>query len=337
MPPKSSKVRLELGGTNNNRAEEDVLSLKLAVCGLVTIIYIALIMISGTVTYASFGWTGAELNASTVSKTSGFVLTIINQFRGENTTIPSSKNETLIVTGICPMNGTCPKLKCRPPDNTSCIPQPKPPCSPQIWPKRHLCREPVKPCPKGTCPPPECPKQPQLPDIQSFRNSVIESKTVFEWINMFPPNSADRLEVVTTLLNVSIEPFATLGVFHRCTTLNLDRDMHKTVCAICTDRYEYIRCAVSNELTGQLHPNGNNYLTPIFWTPEMGQMHTTLINVIHQDHPTRKLRPIFDRIEDMIRTFAIKTKTGSTCAVCKDFKRTVYDTCYNSEGRWYGQ
>ena len=73
------------------------------------------------------------------------------------------------------------------------------------------------------------------------------SKTVSQWLNLYPPYSKNRLIVVTTLLDDMIEPWALVGSFHRCTA-DKDNDQFKTTCRICQDRYEYIKCVMSSNL-----------------------------------------------------------------------------------------
>jgi hypothetical protein len=71
-----------------------------------------------------------------------------------------------------------------------------------------------------------------------FLNGILDTKTVLEWLNMYPPLSKSRLIVVTTLLDESIEPWALAGFVHsRCKSSAANR-AHNTTCSFRQDRYQ---------------------------------------------------------------------------------------------------
>jgi hypothetical protein len=175
------------------------------------------------------------------------------------------------------------------------------------------------------------------PPIQVFRSAFYENQRVFDLINLYPPHSPNRLEVVTTLLYKTVEQFAMLGQFHRCESSLSNRPLHTTVCSFCNDRYEYIRCVMSNKLVGQFYPDeppSANHLVPIFWETELGKIHDDLVANVYKTCLPRNLDHIFDRIEKMIRPFSVRTASGEVCHVCKDFSKSIYDRCYTKDTRY---
>lgn len=283
---------------------------------LILLIYAGLMMTTGVMVYSTYGndQVGTSLN--------GLV------------------SPDIAVTGICPINDICPSTCII--DTNACIPQPKPPCIPQVWPTRTFCWEQVpSSCPVGSagCNPVMCPT-PSIttePPIQAFRTFFYENHRVLDLLNLYPPNTPMRLEVVTTLLYKTVEQFAMLGHFHRCEGSLKDRPLFETVCSFCNDRYEYIRCVMSNQLVDQLYPDEPktaNHLVPIFWETELSKMHDDLVTTIYKTGLPSNLDYVFDRIAKMIRPFSVKTASGDECRICKDFNETVYDRCYTKD-TWY--
>ena len=288
---------------------------------LILIIYAGLMMTTGVMVYSAYG--SVEIAPS-------------------NTAIDHAD---VIITGICPVNDICPSNCIK--ESDACISQSKPPCVPQVWPSsRTSCWDSVATnCPNGGCAPPECPATNSLmtatsteePPIQVFRTAFYENQRVFDLINLYPPHSPNRLEVVTTLLYKTVEQFAMLGQFHRCESSLSGRPVHTTVCSFCNDRYEYIRCVMSNKLVGQFYPDeppSANHLVPIFWETELGQIHDDLVTNLYKTCLPRNLDYIFDRIEKMIRPFSVRTASGEVCRVCQDFSKSIYDRCYTKDTRY---
>lgn len=334
--------------------EEDTIGTRLEkglLVFFIILVYIALMALTGGTVFAAYGWQGlgAGPNGTLQSKTIGMTLTIINIMKGQkisfntpqsipNQLIPVNQtNITLIVTGVCPVKGICPPVSGCIEDKTSCLPQPKPPCTPQIWPARHYCPEPVTPCPPGSCPPFECPTTTTETPIENFRDAIIESKSVSEWINMYPPHSANRLEVVTTLMSHTSELFAVHGFFHRCEDRKHQyENLWETTCSFCHDRYNYIRCVMSNQLIGQKHTDKPwEFPSPLVWSTDFKAIHTDIVNTLYRTWPIRTLDYIFDRIEKMMRTFAVKTASGGECLLCTEFWRSIYNLCFSTYDKWY--
>ena len=299
----------------NDEGSETGLTTEVVVT-LILIIYAGLMMITGVMVYSAYG--NIEIATS-------------------NTAI----NNAVIITGICPVNDICPSSCIKDPD--ACISQSKPPCIPQVWPSRTSCWDSVATnCPNGGCALPECPTNSLVtattePPIQVFRSAFYENQRVFDLINLYPPHSPNRLEVVTTLLYKTVEQFAMLGQFHRCESSLSDRPLHTTVCSFCNDRYEYIRCVMSNKLVGQFYPDeppSANHLVPIFWETELGKIHDDLVANVYKTCLPRNLDYIFDRIEKMIRPYSVRTASGEVCHVCKDFSKSIYDRCYTKDTRY---
>jgi hypothetical protein len=300
--------------TSGNRTQDPVPGV--VVLTLILIVYAGLMMITGVMVYSAYG--------------NGKIA--IEGFTPSNSAI-----NVAVITGICPVDNICPIDCIKNPD--ACIPQSKPPCTPQVWPSRTDCWDSTATnCPNGGCAPPECPMTTTTePSIQAFRSAFYENQRVVDLINLYPPHSPNRLEVVTTLLYKTVEQFAMLGHFHRCGSSLNDRPLHTTICSFCNDRYEYIRCAMSNNLVGQLYPDeppSANHLVPIFWETELSKMHDDLVTNVYKTCWPRSMDYIFDRIEKMIRPFALKTAAGDECRVCKDFSRAIFDRCYTKDTRY---
>ena len=317
-----SQIPDDLNTSQANDEDSEIGLTTEVVVTLILIIYAGLMMTTGVMVYSAYGSVEIATN---------------------NTVI--DHHADVIITGICPVNDICPSSCIKDPD--ACISQSKPPCVPQVWPSsRTSCWDSVATnCPNGGCAPPECPTNSLMtatsteqPSIQVFRTAFYENQRVFDLINLYPPHSPNRLEVVTTLLYKTVEQFAMLGQFHRCESSLSGRPLHTTVCSFCNDRYEYVRCVMSNQLVGQFHPDeppSANHLVPIFWETELGQIHDDLVTNLYKTCLPRNLDYIFDRIEKMIRPFSVRTASGEVCRVCQDFSKTIYDRCYTKDTRYY--
>lgn len=148
-------------------------------------------------------------------------------------------------TGACRVDGKCPEVECV---NLKCIPNPD--CISKQWPQNHnkcptveRCDE-INYCSERVCPE----KKDRSPNtIEQFFNGFIESRTVFEWLDMYPPNSKERLIVITTLLENVLDKWATAGHMHSCVkgVLRDKESAHRIslmgrderACNFCTDRY----------------------------------------------------------------------------------------------------
>lgn len=241
----------------------------------VMLIYLMLAVVSAGTVYAAFGWTGqgSTGNRSNLyTRVTGMInytsYTLLNKFK-------PAVNQTVNVTTTqppaeewwaCPdPYGACPAddpFTCLTPNpnmpimSTTCKPQTPAPCKKDTWPARMIC-PPVTyppgcqhPPSSNNCPPPTCPPlKTSNVDIQSdFRDvAFLETKSWSEWIGMFPPNSSERLEVVTTLLDETLEKLVRVGFVHPCERSGYNT-WYKDVCYLCPDRYEYIRCVMSQDI-----------------------------------------------------------------------------------------
>lgn len=290
----------------------------------VVLVYIALISISGGTVYAIYGWRGdgSGPNGTITSAIKGMVQTASKQL----TAVPNTTACPLLVAN-CP-NITCKELACVPSSVTpSCFTTPAP--------RREPCME-ALPCPNGTCRARTCPTRRPAPPIGVFYNSGRDTKTVSEWLNMYPPFSKSRLIVVTTLLEESIEPWALAGFIHRCKD-SATYPLLETTCTFCQDRYNYIQCIMSNNLIQEPHRYAavdKSY----FGEPEFLRMRGWLPDIILNDPHWRpeELDNIFLHIERAFRSFTIKTDVaGRSCKICDDFNRRIYDECFSTDGVRY--
>lgn len=278
------------------------------------LIYSALIIISGGTVYAIYGWrVPGSMPNGTISQTTSRILATV-----PNTSCPVAPCPTI----------TCKELACIPSLLTS-------PCFTTPAPKREPCME-ALPCPNGTCRIRTCPTRRPPPPIGVFYNSVRDTKSVSEWLNMYPPYSKSRMIVVTTLLDESIEPWALAGFIHRCKSSDT-YPLRETTCSYCQDRYNYVKCIMSNDLVHepqQYAAVDKSY----FKEPEFLRMRGWLPDVILNDPPWRpeELDNIFWNIERAIQSFSIKTDVeGKSCKVCEDFNRSIYDKCFSKDGVRY--
>ncbi len=175
-----------------------------------------------------------------------------------------------------------------------------------------------------------------------FHNSIRDTKTVSQWLNMYPPLSKSRLIVVTTLLDESIEPWALAGFVHRCKNsavispaVPVNR-AHNTTCSFCQDRYDYVQCVMSNNLI--LEPQTEAAVDKSYFRDgkEFFQMRGWLPEIIYNYWKTQELDNIFSKIEGAIRSFTVETDIpGKSCRVCTDFNRHIYDKCFAKDGLTY--
>ena len=159
-----------------------------------------------------------------------------------------------------------------------------------------------------------------------FKTADLHNKTVVDWINMFPPYSRQRLAVVTTLLNESVDKWAMAGFVHGC--MNRDGD-YTPKCTICNDRYAYIKCVMSGEVTGPINSNGQTrlFLDDDALTNARHNIQDIICN--SDDAATDSLTDHFLNIEKAIEPFQVKRADDIECRICTDFHRKVYDPCFS--------
>lgn len=323
--------------TKNSKTSAAEIASRIVFAVFVLFIYLALMGITGGTVYATYGWRGRGSNGTFIDSVVG-----MTQVAGETffpgTQLFNKTNTTTVIptTTPCPLVGTCPPIVGCIERNDTCIAQPQPPCIPPPVKFREPCLE-MLPCRNGTCRAPDCPTpKPELP-IEVFRTAQLDTKPVYEWLNFYPTYSSNRLEVVTTLMDELIENWVTEGFFHRCTG-NPEYPRDTTTCTFCQDRYDYIKCIMSNNIIGPLNPTTPiDQLTAAYISPAkfLVARQDLAITVMDNKTPARTLDYIFDYIERAIKVFAVRTESGGECRVCKDFWRGVLNPCFSDEKQWY--
>ena len=235
----------------------------------------------------------------------------------------------------CPtIYAACPEVSgCRPvscvPQPTTCVPRSTTPCAPMAS------------CPNGQCRPP-CTAPTRQPDppfseFETNRAGRWQSKSVAEWINMFAPYSRERLNVVITLLDETVEKWAYAGFAHRCAPSSVKSPylIHNTKCTFCNDRYSYIKCVMSGEVAGPINPYGQTHL---FFDDNALRNARHNIPYILWNSVSQVINLVthFVNIEKAIQPFQVKRADGIECRVCADFNRKVYDRCISHDRVYEG-
>ena len=231
----------------------------------------------------------------------------------------------------------CPQ--CRP---ASCVPQPNSPNYPNSCvPRSTTPCAPMASCPNGQCRPP-CTAPTRQPDppfreFETNRAGRWQSKSVAEWINMFAPYSRERLNVVVTLLDETVEKWAYAGFAHRCAPSSVKSPylIHNTKCTFCNDRYSYIKCVMSGEVAGPINPYGQTHL---FFDDNALRNARHNIPYILWNSVSQVINLVthFVNIEKAIQPFQVKRADGIECRVCADFNRKVYDRCISHDRVYEG-
>nr|CAH0111054.1 unnamed protein product [Daphnia galeata] len=79
-------------------------------------------------------------------------------------------------------------------------------------------------------------------EIPRLTETEMTSNTAFSLITRYPVNSYERLQVALQLVEFSLE------FWTRTFTLRNCRHDSRRTCAVCKDRYHYLRCIVENDL-----------------------------------------------------------------------------------------
>jgi hypothetical protein len=313
-----NQTSLQLPLANDKKTEDEVSPLVIGF--FVFLVYVSLVTITGGTVYAVYGWRVAGSNGNVIPAVKGMA--------------DIASKHLDVATRPCPV-ASCPVITCK--ERPCILSSATPPCFTTPAPRREPCKE-ATPCPSGTCQaPPPCPTRRPPPSIQVFLNSIRDTKTVSQWLNLYPPLSKSRLIVVTTLLDESIEPWALAGFVHRCNnsgTIPVHR-AHNTTCSFCQDRYKYVQCVMSNHLIAE--PQTEAAVdTTYFQDREFTQMRGWLPEIIYNYWKPQELNNIFLKMENAIRMFTVKTNIpGKSCQVCTDFNRHVYDKCFARNGLMY--
>lgn len=254
--------------------------------------------------------------------------------RQKNCTIVQDKNSVEFYQTKF-RNGTCPTVPngCFNRTATQCLMLGTGDCASRaIWPPMWQ-----KPCPiKPQCKFPQRRKE----SIMRFRNAPLTSKTVFEWLNMYEPQSLERFEVITTLLQKVFYPVVKWSSHQKMAVDNVH-------CIIChqNNTLEYLNCVMSEHL----HDDVNKAKVFIYPTKDLENdyslqhMQKEMEFITNSGATTKESicnleYLIFKKMRRINNMFAITTKSNKVCKLC-DFKTNVYDQCqygsivYNSTGK----
>ena len=269
--------------------------------------------------------------------------------------------------------------------NPDCPASPECPPSPTKCVEGGCKRNPAKKCRErtkeenGTCPAtctpyPKAHQLTQFPTAQLLVNSGIETLMKYpleDILNNFPPYSSDRLIVVLRILRDTVEKWAESGFTHRCDDDRRNKPPFRketTKCSFCTDRYDFIRCVMSNNITGRdpsasALPNRQSvvldgklhYPEQSPFRPSLGMLPTIIMSddSIKSDTPlsvpgVKDPQKTFNDAKDMdallkrhfieihktIRSLWVATdKTGINCRICKDFNENIYNKCLHNSNK----
>ena len=195
----------------------------------------------------------------------------------------------------------------------------------EIWPPLWQ-----KPCPIK----PQCAIPRKTESIMRFRNAPLTSKTVFEWLNMYEPQSFERLEVISTLLQKVFDPVIKWS-FQQSYSWPVGKSYTINNAIVCQDRLEYINCVMGEHL---MLNNSNAFKVSIYPIKDAQKEEDSLVymqkemNFILNDGYGQqcicKLTDlIFKKIDKLKAMFSITTKSGKNCDICHKYKEDVYDKC----------
>lgn len=342
----------------NENNESDPVSWALIGIGI-TLVYLVLSIASGGIVYAAFSPKLEKTNSTLFTKLSDFIdlgtsyvlnktKTKPNQpapvlninwtmqlYENTNWTCPDNKGSclmtTLNVSKCITINPDRPLLQA----NQTCIPQPKPPCIPQLWPNVTSCRPVIranhpgrrekccsdescyKPSKPGdskveTCEYPICPKVESTKfTIEDFRNSpFLDAHSWFYWLNLFKKYSPERLEVVTTLMERTVEELNRATMSHRCKTYHYGGYKYaQESCQICKNRYDYIECVMNNELENPVVPE---LKVELFSLDELKRLERSVVKVVYgfDTKDIDEMNPFYERFERLQNASKVKTKDG---------------------------
>lgn len=161
---------------------------------------------------------------------------------------------TPYLAAICPPlppPANCPKrpLCLEPP---LCAPQPGRPCPPTPTPPCEPCPT-FPPCTKENCGK-TCPTIAPItvPKPVVLTEKEMLSERTIDLIKRYPVNSFERLQVVTQLLEFTYVKY--FDVFQR---RNCEHNVKK-YCNYCTDRYNYLRCAMQNNVVENYYADSDS-------------------------------------------------------------------------------
>ena len=184
------------------------------------------------------------------------------------------------------------------------------------------------------------PHTPTYPPIETFDNSYKKSRTVLEWIDMYPPYSVNRLFILTRLLDQAVEKWALCGFVHRCTSHS---NFDTTKCTLCNEHYNYIKCLISNILMSSFSSPAisNNMNKPYYHYPSDEKVQNGMKYMKYERRKTvyqlnglkqpNQLANIFQHTEKTIRSFQMKNQNGKEFYICSDYSQHMYNKYFLAE------
>lgn len=298
---------------------------------LILIFYLVIAVITGAIVYAVFSSNGKHFESNLREMIQHATSYVLND---EQRDVTHRDWWMCPVHGVCPIDrGACFVVKDK--ASTSCKSRPKLPCVPQAWPTATPCpghshSEVSKSCGASSCPPPTC--APRAMTMQEFRNSWLESRSWAGWLREFPPGSPERLEIVTSLLEEVLEKFIRSVMVHRCEN-SKDYKYYKEVCDLCRDRYDYINCAMSNELV----ENSNSTIkAERFYSSDLSRMENDVTKMVYGNDEkdgmliSEAIRSL-EKIRDASTLYLYRKGANGkypTCQICSGFNiKTVFNRC----------
>ena len=202
-----------------------------------------------------------------------------------------------------------------------------------------------KPCPMNSKLKEQCAIPRYGESIQRFRNSRLDKKTVFEWLNLYAPGTDKRFEVVTTLLLEAVDPVVEMSLFHNAQSGFYWYRPYTNNCTFCKDTYQYIECVMTNNLTGNAGTGTRSQRTITTYPKKNVNDPNDLLYMekqiewILRDGPKKKIPEhinqkqvlydvAFSKFELIQKAFNVKTQDGF-CNICTDYNNdwSGYDPC----------
>lgn len=228
----------------------------IVVCGICMVI-------TGFCVYTGYGWNGPGSqgpNATFFTKLGGIIDYLGSKTIDQDEATKSTENK-------CPEYGPCPSVfqECW---GGGCLAQ-EPKCKSTPPPVPRKCENPPK-CPLGQypehppCVPPRPPVRAEFTSAIDLFRTVLDRRSfpMWRWMQMFQPMSSERLEVITTLMDDDLERWNLASFAIRCPGIGAveRKDEPEKYCSYCgKSRYDYILCAMKNNLTGPGYPEKPYY------------------------------------------------------------------------------
>ncbi|KAK4005844.1 hypothetical protein OUZ56_010967 [Daphnia magna] len=215
----------------------------------------------------------------------------------------------------CPQLPTCPL-------RVYCPVEPAEPCPPN----------PLMPAPAdpSACIPPCCTEQKTIshstdrPVPEKWTEEQLMNQTVLEWVMAYPPNSMGRLNVLTQLMELGVEPYVRAMSRRNC-------QAPYRMCTMChSDRYEFLRCAMRTRVTANKHGyKSTNKLKKMSW--DFLKNYAADAYWHSQKYDNLLTRDDYQPLSDAYRAFWFIGNDGglsAECSWCRDaFEPSVHMNC----------